>query len=34
MLTTLNGVTYRAVDTFPFDSVDGVNVYQKIQLRA
>jgi len=34
MLTTLNGVTYRAVDTFPFDSVDNINIYQKIQLRA
>lgn len=33
MQTTLNGQTYRIQDIKKLDSVDGINVYRKLQLR-
>ena len=30
---TINGTTYRSVNVVKIDSVDGINVYRKIQLR-
>lgn len=32
-LTTINGVTWRCVRVMELTSVDGVNVYRKVQIR-
>lgn len=34
MQTTLNGITYRIIAMNVLNSVDGINVYRKLQLRA
>ena len=33
MLTTVNGVTFRIQDMSTLDSVDGINIFRKLQLR-
>lgn len=33
MQTTINGITYRVVNIMNLDSVGGVNVYRRLQLR-